>query len=103
MQKFDLHLADPTSYTLHLKYSLTIKPMVHVRAVPRAGRNSHSLLAAPSSALREAREGLAPQGNVSENDAEGRQRMYVLYGSNTGSCESFAQKIATAAPSFGRP
>jgi cytochrome P450/NADPH-cytochrome P450 reductase len=27
--------------------------------------------------------------------------MYVLYGSNTGSCESFAQKIATTASSYG--
>lgn len=101
MQKFDLQLADPASYTMHLKYSLTIKPEVKVRATPRAGRNSHSLLAAPSSGLRQSRTGLAPEGQTQES-AEGKQRMYVLYGSNTGSCESFAQKIATAAPSYGK-
>jgi cytochrome P450 / NADPH-cytochrome P450 reductase len=102
MQKFDLQLADPASYTLNLKFTLTIKPEVHVRAVPRAGRNARSLLMVPSSALREAREGLAPKGNGPEEDAKGKRRMYVLYGSNTGACESFAQKIVTAAPSYGK-
>jgi cytochrome P450/NADPH-cytochrome P450 reductase len=99
LQKFDLQLADPSSYTLHLKFVLTIKPEVHVRAIPRAGRSAHVVIAAPSSGLREARSGLSVSGNVPED--AGKQRMYVLYGSNTGSCESFAQKIATAAPSHG--
>jgi cytochrome P450/NADPH-cytochrome P450 reductase len=100
MQKFDLQLADPSSYTLRIKYVLTIKPEVRVRAIPRAGRQTHVLLAAPSSALRDARDGLAPSGSSVEDAS--KQRMYVLYGSNTGSCESFAQKIATAAPSYGK-
>lgn len=99
MQKFDLQLADPSSYALHMKYVLTIKPEVRVRAIPRAGRQAHVLLSAPSSALREARDGLGPSGSMAEDAS--KQRMYVLYGSNTGSCESFAQKIATAAPSYG--
>jgi cytochrome P450/NADPH-cytochrome P450 reductase len=72
-----------------------------IRAIPRAGRNSHVILSAPSSGLRNARDGLAPGTQVAEASSEGKQALYVLYGSNTGSCESFAQKIATAAPSYG--
>jgi cytochrome P450/NADPH-cytochrome P450 reductase len=99
MQKFDLQLADP-SYKLNLVFLLTLKPHVRVRAIPRAGRTAHVLLSNASSGLREARDGLAPGAGAAEDAS--KQRMYVLYGSNTGSCESFAQKIATAAPSYGR-
>jgi cytochrome P450/NADPH-cytochrome P450 reductase len=99
IQKFDLQLADPSSYTLHVKSSLTIKPHVRVRAIPRAGRQVQMVLPAPSSSLRETRDGLAPREGMTQDTS--KQRMYVLYGSNTGSCESFAQKIATAAPSHG--
>jgi cytochrome P450/NADPH-cytochrome P450 reductase len=86
--------------SLQFKYTLTIKPEVHVRAVPRAGK--HVLISAPSSGLRDAREGLSADTSAAPAEsAEGKLPMYVLYGSNTGSCESFAQKIATAAPAYG--
>jgi cytochrome P450/NADPH-cytochrome P450 reductase len=79
---------------------MTVKPKVMIRAIPRAGK--HILFAAPSSGLRELREGLSVDAKaVSVDDGTNKQALYVLYGSNTGTCESFAQKIATAAPSSG--
>jgi cytochrome P450/NADPH-cytochrome P450 reductase len=85
-------------HRLKLKFTLSLKPEVNVRAVPRAGKRV--IISAPSSGLRESREGLSV-GAKSADTGEGKPPMYVFYGSNTGSCESFAQKIATAAPSYG--
>jgi cytochrome P450/NADPH-cytochrome P450 reductase len=100
IQKFDLHLADPSSYSLTFNFTLTVKPVLNIRAVPRKGR--HVILPVASSALRQAREGLTPAVKTVKPEVTGsKQPLYVLYGSNTGSCESFAQKIANAAPTYG--
>lgn len=40
----------------------------------------------------------AEEGSVA---AGAKKPLYCLYGSNTGSCESFAQRIASEAPSKG--
>jgi cytochrome P450/NADPH-cytochrome P450 reductase len=106
-QKFDLVAADPASYKLHIQSTLTIKAQVQIRAVPRAGRSAHALFPAPSSGLQQAREdnqtSSAPPITTTTTTATGKEKqpMYILYGSNTGTCESFARKIATAAPSHG--
>jgi cytochrome P450/NADPH-cytochrome P450 reductase len=100
IQKFDLHLADPSAYSLTFNFTLTIKSIINIRAVPRKGR--HVIHPVASSALRRAREGLTPAAKAAVPDAAGgRQPLYVLYGSNTGSCESFSQRIANAAPTYG--
>ncbi|KAF7351739.1 Fatty acid hydroxylase [Mycena sanguinolenta] len=73
IQKFDLSLVDP-SYTLQIKQTLTVKPKgLYIHAAPRAGG------------------GGAATGVP----------FYVLYGSNTGTSEAFAQRIANEAPSYG--
>ncbi len=103
LQKFDLVLQDP-AYELQIKQTLTIKPKdFYVRAIPRAGRTQ--LLALPSSALLQSRGGLdadqtTPAGSASE-DPTLTQPLYVLYGSNTGTSETFAQRIATDAAAHG--
>jgi cytochrome P450/NADPH-cytochrome P450 reductase len=104
IQKFDLISAEPADVEMQMKFTLTVKPHFHVRAVPRAGRRR--LVAAPSSGLAVARregEGAVRPGMKTEErgSKEGKKPMYVLYGSNTGSAEAFAQRIATGAPGHG--
>ena len=101
LQRFDLVMRDPT-YELQLKQSITIKPHnFFIHAIPRADRPR--LLAIPSAP--------APQLSVAAPGAEkaqpiateGMKPLYVLYGSNTGTSESFAQRIVSAAPAHGTP
>jgi hypothetical protein len=89
-------IADYSCDSLHVKFTLTPKPHVAVRAIPRAGAQP-VLLAVPSLGLH------VPGVDAGSTDAgfEGKQHLYVFYGSNTGACEAFAQKIASAAPANG--
>ena len=103
IQKFDFELDDP-SYELELKQSLTIKPAhFYVHATPRVAKPR--LLATPSTSrfLAHAPEGpvQASTGGSEASVGEAKQPLYVLYGSNTGTSESFAQRIANAANSYG--
>ncbi|EIN12923.1 fatty acid hydroxylase [Punctularia strigosozonata HHB-11173 SS5] len=101
-QKFDLIMDDP-SYTLKIKQTLTIKPnQFHVHAIPRKGRRQ--LVAAPSSTLLRilSDDGKDPEESKPRPPADpSRPPMYVLYGSNGGSSEAFAQRLATDAASHG--
>ena len=96
VQKFDFVLSNP-SYSLELKQSLTLKPInFYVHAIPRAGKQS-AIYSTPSKAT--------PSEEASSPDlsqpVSGRHPMHVLYGSNTGTSESFAQRIASSAASHG--
>jgi cytochrome P450/NADPH-cytochrome P450 reductase len=98
VQKFDLSLVDP-SYTLQIKQTLTVKPKgLHIHAAPRAG--AVHLQATPSSALMASRYDAEPKTSVAQAEGTGLP-FYVLYGSNTGTSEAFAQRIANEAPSYG--
>lgn len=94
-------MADP-SYNLELKQALTIKPNgFSIRAIPRAGRRN--VLAARSFDLKSPQNVDLSKSDVmtpGQNDTL-KQRLYVLYGSNTGTSESFAQRIASEAPAHG--
>ena len=103
LQRFDLVLEDP-SYELELKQTLTVKPYnFHIHAIPRTG-SSH-LLAVPSSTLLGSRENTTTETvdkNVIAPGALARnQALYVLYGSNSGSSEAFAHRIAQVAAAHG--
>ena len=95
-QKFDLSLVDP-SYDLEILQTLTIKPKnFYIRAKLRDSRPR--LYTLPSAKRVQARS-----NDIVINPTVGvKQPLYVLYGSNTGTSESFAQRIATAAPSYGK-
>ena len=92
---------DDPSYTLHLKQTLTIKPHeFYIHAIPRKGKSAIPFSASslsvppPLAQSQEAVLAAAPaQG--------GKKPMHVLYGSNTGTCESFAQQIAAASSKYG--
>ncbi|KAK7065087.1 fatty acid hydroxylase [Favolaschia claudopus] len=97
LQKFDLTPADP-SYTLQLKQTLTIKPKgfyIHAR---RRTDNQHLFYATPSSALK--LSGASTSGPTPTTGTDGTP-LYVFYGSNTGTSEAFAQRIAIEGPSNG--
>ena len=94
-QKFDFIAGDP-SYVLQLKQTITLKPKDFTfYAIPRKDAPSFSAAVSQPSA------GPAPGKAVINNAAEGGKPLYVFYGSNTGSCESFAQDVASSAVSRG--
>ncbi|KAI0631143.1 fatty acid hydroxylase [Trametes polyzona] len=97
IQKFDVVMHDP-SYTLELKQTMTIKPKrFYIHAIPRKRASSpvpvslsSPLVGAPHT------QKAAPSAH-----AEPKQKLYVVYGSNTGTSQTFAQRIASDAPAHG--
>ncbi|KAJ7128256.1 fatty acid hydroxylase [Mycena filopes] len=100
IQRFDLSVADP-SYTLQLKQTLTIKPKgFHIHARRRTDRPV--FYATPSSSLKTENNNMqAPARTTPTVDRESMKPLYVFYGSNTGTSEAFAQRIANDAASYG--
>ncbi|CAE6431371.1 unnamed protein product [Rhizoctonia solani] len=95
-QKFDFKPSDE-SYTLQLKQTLTLKPKDFTfHAIPRKGAPSFSVAAASSQTT----SGPTPGKEIVGGESKGIP-MYVFYGSNTGSCEGFAQNIASEAAGKG--
>lgn len=96
-QKFDFIAGDP-SYVLQLKQTITLKPKDFTfYAIPRKGAPSFSV----ATAVSQPTTGATPGKDVVNQAAEGGKPLYVFYGSNTGSCESFAQDVASGAVSRG--
>lgn len=96
-QKFDFIAGDP-SYVLQLKQTLTLKPKdFTLYAIPRKEAPSFSVVAAVSKPS----AGLDPGKDVVSHTTDDAKPLYVFYGSNTGSCESFAQDVASGAVSRG--
>lgn len=100
VQKFDLSLVDP-SYTLELKQALTIKPKgLMIRAALHT--TPCRLSATPSSSLKIGDiKAHQPASHQHAGAADGTTPLYILYGSNTGTSEAFAQRIASDAPVYG--
>ena len=101
-QKFDLIHNDP-SYQLSYKYSLTVKPRdFKIRAIPRVGAPSlfsytpgSSVAQSPVSSLQtSSRRGT--MASLSLNGVEGVD-LYLAYGSNSGTCRDFAQRVGSEA------
>ncbi|KAJ7146594.1 fatty acid hydroxylase [Mycena epipterygia] len=95
VQKFDLSLVDP-SYNLEIKQTLTVKPKgLRIHASPRSpGSTVTTASPAPG-------PGLSPNSNLGGASTDKGLPFYVLYGSNTGTSEAFAQRVANEAPSYG--
>ncbi|KAI1329289.1 bifunctional P-450:NADPH-P450 reductase [Xylariaceae sp. FL0255] len=98
-QNFNFVMHDP-SYRLVLKQTLTIKPdKFHMRAIPRDNMTPTQL-----------EHRLA--GHISSNDSQRStadepvaantgKKITILYGSNSGTCDSLAQRLAGDAPRHG--
>jgi cytochrome P450/NADPH-cytochrome P450 reductase len=105
LQNFDYVLDDP-NYELKYKQTLTTKPKdFYMRASLRHGLTANALehrLAGSSSAT----TSRVPASQVSPPaakvlDQKAAKPMSIFYGSNTGTCESLAQILATSAASHG--
>ena len=99
LQNFDIQLDDP-GYQMRLKQALTVKPKdFYIRASLREGINPTKL----DGALHSSNKPVKPAHDVarSETAVNGAdlKPLTVLYGSNTGTCQAFAQRLASdAAP-----
>ncbi|GJE90374.1 bifunctional P-450/NADPH-P450 reductase [Phanerochaete sordida] len=100
MQRFTFVMHDPT-YDLHLKQTLTIKPHdFYIHAIPRTDKPSIVPIPTPSSTL--LRDQMTADKHVTqEHISDTKTPAYVLYGSNTGTCEAFAQRVASDAAAHG--
>ncbi|SFI46140.1 bifunctional cytochrome P450/NADPH--P450 reductase [Methylobacterium brachiatum] len=94
LRRFDLTEADP-GYTLEIAETLTLKPhgfRIHAR---RRGA------ARPRSAVPTAPQRPMTAGRTGAPAREATTPLLVLYGSNTGSCQAFAERIAGEAAGQG--
>jgi cytochrome P450/NADPH-cytochrome P450 reductase len=98
LQRFDLTAHDP-SYQLEIQETLTFKPSGFFIHAKRRGAQSFKLkttIATPSRPLTDPAPAPAPV------EASGSSTpLLVLYGSNSGSAEAFAQRIAADAKAHG--
>ena len=102
MQRFTFVLDDP-SYDLQLKQTMSIKPRgFYIHAIPRTDKKKSIVpIPTPSSTLLQHRDTAAVTTIQSLSPVDGGKLLYVLYGSNTGTSEAFAQRIATDASAHG--
>ncbi|KAI0901177.1 cytochrome P450 [Annulohypoxylon nitens] len=103
LQTFNFVVDDP-SYSLALKQTLTIKPKgFRMRATIRDGLTPSHLehRLAGKELLSESISSLSVKDSAKSTTAGGGKPMTVLYGSNSGTCESFANRVASDASSHG--
>lgn len=103
LQNFNFQMDDP-SYDLRLKQTLTIKPEgFHMKATLRNGLDATKLGAFLNSG----------EFSSGDSDASSKDRkkkvtppsdakpMHIFFGSNTGTCEAFARRLADDAAGYG--
>lgn len=95
--RFDLEMADP-SYDLEIRQTLTVKPD-HFKIIARPRKDKHQSLLAElisggktGSAHKEEHKAAAVSASAPAGSAG---KLYVLYGSNSGSCEGLANEISS--------
>lgn len=103
LQNFNFQMDNP-SYDLRIKQTLTIKPKdFHIRASLRDGLDPVSLgllLSGTPGASQDA--GVADRERKPKAAPAGKMKpMHIFYGSNTGTCEAFARRLADDAVGYG--
>ena len=100
--QFDVFLHDP-SYTLEIKQALTIKPKdMLIRVAPRQRKGSATRVPRPVPPAAKPTQGAASASTDGQVREDGHP-LLVLYGSNTGTSQAFAQRIASDAYQHGKP
>jgi cytochrome P450/NADPH-cytochrome P450 reductase len=100
LQNFNFTMEDP-SYQLQLKQTLTIKPKdFYMRAHLRNGVSATSLERALVSATLSEPPAKSGQEIRKNTTAKGKP-MAIYYGSNTGTCEALANRLASDAANHG--
>ncbi|KAK1996528.1 cytochrome P450 [Colletotrichum falcatum] len=112
MQNFNFVMHNP-NYDLKISQTLTIKPKdLYVRAILREGLTPSSLEARMAgsfvgghgaAARPKAKADEAANGSAEADGAKGAEggKLAVFYGSNSGTCEFMAQRLASDAASHG--
>ncbi|EIT73160.1 cytochrome P450 [Aspergillus oryzae 100-8] len=102
LQNFNFQMDDP-SYNIQLKQTLTIKPNhFYMRAALREGLDAVHLGSALSASSSEHADHAAGHGKAgAAKKGADLKPMHVYYGSNTGTCEAFARRLADDATSYG--
>lgn len=104
LQNFNFLFDDP-SYTLTQQQTLTLKPKdFYMRAVLRHGLTATKLeqrLSGSPSSLENSVANLAVSGGSNNKNAGKGKPLSIYYGSNSGTCESLARRLATDAPTHG--
>lgn len=104
LQNFNFTMDDP-SYDLRIKQSLTLKPKdFHMRAVLREGLDATTL-----GTLLNAGEAPSKETGAASRDRKAKtapppgemKPMHIFFGSNTGTCEAFARRLADDAVGYG--
>lgn len=100
LQNFNLRMADP-QYQLKVKQTLTIKPdNFHVKVSLRPGIDATTIEQRLHGGLVSTKPTLE-KSMADLSVAQEQKPMTVLYGSNSGTCEGLAQKLASSASSHG--
>ncbi|CAI6338586.1 unnamed protein product [Periconia digitata] len=104
LQNFNFVMHNP-SYTMQLSQSLTIKPKnFQVRAISREDLTPAQLEARLAGGYSEVGKASSPTKNPTLNEknavSTGR-KIAIYYGSNSGTCEFMAQKLASSASAHG--
>ena len=103
LQNFNFYFADP-SYTLALKQTGTVKPKdFYMKSSLRHGYTATRLeqvLQGGHGDTTHQPQKSKPTGKVPELASKGKP-MTLFYGSNTGTTETFATRLASSAPSHG--
>jgi cytochrome P450/NADPH-cytochrome P450 reductase len=101
LQNFNFRLHEP-SYTLSIKQTLTLKPAnFFMHASLKEGIDSVYLERYLHLDAKNDPKRTTKHSQIRLNPGEAKDPMTVLYGSNSGTCESLAQSLARAAGARG--
>lgn len=101
LQYFNFELDDP-AYNLQIKSTLTIKPKdFKMKASLREGWTATKIEQSLSGSIRSAAPTKKDKPAAAEKPQTRGKPLTVLYGSNSGTCESFAQTLAADAANHG--
>ncbi|KAM0486342.1 hypothetical protein ACHAPX_001048 [Trichoderma viride] len=104
LQNFTLEMADPT-YELKIRETLTIKPEdFKVKARLRRGGNAtdfQSELQSLGTQAKGVRSDSAVSMSSAQADKGDKKPLTILYGSNSGTCEALAYRLASDAALYG--
>lgn len=102
LQNFNFQMDNP-SYNLSIKQTLTVKPKhFYIKAAPREGLDATKLgvLLSGSNSAPDNSGGRDRKAKAAPPPGETKP-MHIFFGSNTGTCEAFARRLANDALSYG--
>ena len=100
LQNFDVRLDDP-HYEMRVKQTLTVKPRdFYIRATPRKGLDATKIQRSMLSGDEmHCMNGV--HGQKRPDSAKGFTELLILFGSNTGTCQTLAQRLTSDAEQYG--